>query len=393
MLPKNKAPSRYIAPILVVGVAIAGAAFAGTTPGTTSLSSTAATTVTVVDGPVQGSLSSASAVATPTSAISKAVASASPQVVPNVPSIKVLGGVNISGGEFGKVPGRNGYDYSYPDTAEIDIYKKLGFKIIRIPFRWERLQPVLYGPLSAGDQAGLKKAVDYATSQGLTVVLDMHDYGARNVSGTRMSLGSGMLSESTLVDAWTKIASDYQGNTQVWLGLMNEPGGDMSDWWRIVQQLVIDLRGQRITNKVLVPGTSWTGAHSWLSSGNAVYAAKFMDPAANYAFEVHQYLDNDSSGTHANCSVGAGKRVDAVLNWAQQSGKKLFMGEMGAGPDSTCQAEYDGMIAKLNASPAVLGWTGWGGGKWWNTGYFLRLDPINGLATPHLQMLEKNLPK
>ena len=250
--------------------------------------------------------------------------------------LNLRGGANVSGGEFGKVPGRIGYDYDYPSAAEIDFFKQAGMEILRIPFRWERVQPSLYGVLSVGDRASLKKAVDYATSQGLTVVLDMHDYAERHSSASTTAesrVGSGDLPESALVDAWTKIGADYRDNPKVWLGLMNEPNGiAAADWWRTVQQVVVDLRGQHITNKLLVPGTSWTGAHSWISSGNSQYAAKLYDPLANYAFEVHQYLDSDSSGTHPTCSPGSNQRVDAVLDWAKHTQAKLFFGEIAAGP-------------------------------------------------------------
>lgn len=307
-------------------------------------------------------------------------------------------GVNVSGGEFGKVPGRLGYDYDYPNPKEIDYYKAQGFKILRIPFRWERLQPELYGPLSATDRASLKRAVDYATDQNLVVVLDMHDYAARRPSATATSkfhVGSTEVPASALTDAWVKIMGDYKEDRRVWLGLMNEPSGlSGSTWWPSVQELVLDLRKQRIGNKLLVPGVSWTGAHSWLKSGNAAYAESFRDPRNNFAFEVHQYLDSDSSGTHATCSPGSSARVDAVLSWAQQRGVTLFFGEIAAGPDPSCRPEYTAMLAKLNTSPVVLGWTAWGGGKWWNPSYMFRLAPVTpNTPTAHMQMLLDNLPR
>jgi endoglucanase len=60
-------------------------------------------------------------------------------------------GVNLAGAEFGKIPGRHATDYAYPSSALIDYYAQLGFNLIRVPFRWERLQPRLGAPL-AGDE-------------------------------------------------------------------------------------------------------------------------------------------------------------------------------------------------------------------------------------------------
>ena len=55
-------------------------------------------------------------------------------------------GVNMSGGEFGGVyPGELGVHYGYPTAKDLDYFKEQGLMLIRFPFRWERLQPELYG--------------------------------------------------------------------------------------------------------------------------------------------------------------------------------------------------------------------------------------------------------
>jgi endoglucanase len=96
----------------------------------------------------------------------------------------LFAGVNLAGGEFGKLPGTYGRDYTSPSPADVDYYVELGFNIIRLPFRWERLQPTLYAPFSVGDQALLAAVVDYAASRGLRVVLDTRNF----VTSTRLSL-------------------------------------------------------------------------------------------------------------------------------------------------------------------------------------------------------------
>ncbi|MEN2785583.1 glycoside hydrolase family 5 protein [Sphingomonas qilianensis] len=311
---------------------------------------------------------------------------------------KVLAGINISGGEFGSVPGKIYTQYIYPSAAEIDYFYGLGFKVIRIPFRWERLQPTLYGALSAVDRKALLNATNYATSKGMVVVLDMHDYAQRHATvgaTVNTKVGSATVTASALSNAWVQIAADYRDNPKVWLGLMNEPNGlPAADWWTSVQQVTTDLRAQRITNKLMVPGISWTGAHSWIKSGNAALAEKFIDPGNNFAFELHQYLDKDSSGTSATCTAGAANRVDAALAWAAAKKVKLFFGEIAAGgANAQCQIEYPAMLTKLNASGAVIGWTAWGAGKWWSPTYLFRLNQVTaGVPTPHMVLLQGNMP-
>lgn len=309
----------------------------------------------------------------------------------------ILRGINISGGEFagGGAPGRLGVQYTYPTKAEIDYYSSLGFTVIRVPFMWERLQPSLYGALSEQDRALLREVVDYATGKGMVVVLDMHNYARRATGanyGTVSLIGSAQVPVDALTDGWARIAADYRSNARVWLGLMNEPYGiSAAQWWPVAQQLVKDLRGQSINNTLLVPGTSWTGAHSWTSSGNAAAAEGFVDPINKSVFEVHQYLDADSSGKGPSCVTGSGARVAGVINWAKARGVKLFMGEMAASGEGACGVEYRDMLNRMESSGVFAGWTAWGGGTWWVANYPFRTLttawPDTSQTTPHLKYL------
>jgi endoglucanase len=91
----------------------------------------------------------------------------------------ILQGVNISGAEFNtqRVPGDVGFDYLYPSNYEINYFASKGMNVIRLPFSWERMQPSLNGPLDQGELWRMDPVVSYATSLGLSVVLDPHDYG------------------------------------------------------------------------------------------------------------------------------------------------------------------------------------------------------------------------
>ncbi len=62
-------------------------------------------------------------------------------------------GVNLAGAEFGEgsLPGTYGTHYTYPTHAEVDYFAAKGMDIIRLPFRWERVQNTQNGPLDAAD--------------------------------------------------------------------------------------------------------------------------------------------------------------------------------------------------------------------------------------------------
>ena len=57
----------------------------------------------------------------------------------------------------------------------------------------------------------------------------------------------------------------------------------------------------------------------------------------NFAFEVHQYLDADGSGTHpgaVSATIGV-ERLTAITQWAEATGNRLFLGEVGVTTDQT----------------------------------------------------------
>jgi endoglucanase len=91
------------------------------------------------------------------------------------------------------------------------------------------------------------------------------------------------------------------------------------DWMRVCNSVTAAIRAQGCTQQIQVPGISFTGAHSWISSGNGAAMLNYTDEINNSVFEVHQYLDPDSSGTTWTCTVGGGStRLDAFINWCDK---------------------------------------------------------------------------
>jgi endoglucanase len=88
-----------------------------------------------------------------------------------------LTGVNLAGAEFGGLNGVHGYQYIYPNEAEMQAFKALGMNVFRVPVRWERLQPALSGNLAAAEIARLDKVINFATALDISVIIDIHNYG------------------------------------------------------------------------------------------------------------------------------------------------------------------------------------------------------------------------
>jgi len=297
-------------------------------------------------------------------------------------------GVNISGAEFGPVPGKLDRDYAYPSDANIAYYRAHGFSVVRLPFKWERMQPDLYGNLDKaenhkGEFDRLKAVVTSITDRGMIAILDPHNYGNRVVDGVRYKIGSTSVPATALEDFWVRLADEYKANPRVWFNLMNEPTGISAADWKATAQSVTDaIRKAGAPNRLLVPGTNYTTAASWVSSGNAKQMESFVDPANNFAFDVHQYLDTDNSGTHGTCVTGAGsKRLDAFTVWAAATKTRGFLGEFAAG-DATvpgqeqCRAELAALLGHVEGHSAQwIGWSAWGGGSRWAPSYHFRLEP------------------
>src|SRR4051794_24677123 len=79
-------------------------------------------------------------------------------------------GVNIAGAEFGDVPGTREKHYTYNDEATFAYFAKKGFDVLRVPIKWERIQPTLGGPLNPGDLSALKKNIAWAKAHNTSVV-------------------------------------------------------------------------------------------------------------------------------------------------------------------------------------------------------------------------------
>ncbi len=302
-------------------------------------------------------------------------------------------GVNLSGGEFGS-GSRMNYDYTYPTHGELDYYASKGLDVVRLPVLWERLQPSQNGPLSSGDIGRIADVVHYADTKGIKVILDVHDYGY----GYGSLIGSSATPNASFADLWGKLAGQFATDSNVIFGLMNEPHTQNAAQWLDSANMAIDaIRRAGATQEVLVPGSYWDGAWSWVSSDNdTVMGNGIRDSAHNYAFEVHQYLDVDGSGTHASVvsdTIGV-ERLSAITAWAEATGNKLFLGEFGAGTDATSLSALDKMLGFMNAHQDVWqGATEWGGGPWWGN-YMYSVEPT-GLNTssvadkPQIAILSK----
>lgn len=303
-------------------------------------------------------------------------------------------GVNLSGGEFDDPQPDHrpvyGQKYIYPAPAEMDYFAGKGVNILRFPFHWADLQPALNGPLDPDVLGRIKEVVQEATSRGQVVLLDPHDY-ARYYGKL---VGSAEVPDAAFADFWGRVAAQFKDNPRVWLGLMNEPHDlPAPQWVSSANAAIAAIRRSGAKNLILVPGTAWTGAHSWVSSGNAAAVLGIRDPANHYVLEVHQYLDTDSSGTKpeaVSATIGS-ERLREFTAWCRLHHQRGFLGEFGAADNPMALAAADDMLGDMEANRDVwVGYAWWAAGPWWGD-YMFSLEPKNGKDRPQMAMLRPHL--
>lgn len=309
-------------------------------------------------------------------------------------SIPMMRGLNLAGGEFApeRAPGLMGRDYVYPNADVAAPFLKAGMDTVRLPVLWERIQPDPMSPLSDGEMQRVDASLD-ALKGFRAVIIDVHNYA--RYKGVRLDQDPS--GAAKLADLWTRLANRYKARPDIVFGIMNEPYDiEAGDWRGIVDPVVAAIRSTGAKNLLLISGTRWSGAHSWLSGGgdsNASAFADFADPGDHFLFELHQYLDADSSGSSPMCvdpSLVAGRLRD-VTRWLRERRVGAILGEFGAGTGAGCLAGLEAMLAYMDTNPDVWrGWTYWAGGEWWGD-YPLSIQPDARGEKPQMGVLTRHL--
>lgn len=320
-------------------------------------------------------------------------------------------GVNLAGMDFapGSIPGTPGTDYFYPTNQEVDYYRKKGMNTFRIPFLWERLQPIANDPLDQNELNRLTSIVDYITKQGGKAIIDPHNYARYH----NQVLGSDQAPVSYFQDFWSKLANrqSFKSNPNVVFALMNEPNQmPTKDWLSAANAGIAGIRSTGANNLILVPGNGWTGAHSWNQNWYNGANSEIMVPSAdpkkgvydkgnNFAYDIHQYLDADYSGRGSACiPFNASQMMDPFTIWARQNKVKGIVTEFGSADNSNCLTQLDSMLNYMKQNNDVYsGYTYWAGGPaWYNKeakqDYPYSIEPIdlsNPIDKPQMNVIQK----
>lgn len=311
----------------------------------------------------------------------------------------ILYGVNMDGlgqgGHILKSHGTYGHDYPYPGKQLIQHFGDIGCRVMRLTIRHLRLQHQLGWPLDDADIGHVKQAVADAYESGQQVLIEPHDFG-RYYDGTAVrALGDSVYSRDKFADFWQKMALTFKGNPGVWgLELTNEPyglPGGSAGWVESCQACVTAIRQVDEDVRIVIPGYDWGNANKWLSASAGL--ALLEDPSNNLVFDAHDYLDPNMRGEYNSGmspeDIGV-QRFSPFVSWLRQHNLKGIVGETGCPATSDWLLRMRNLLDYLSTCgdviEAVLMWCA---GPWWPGNYPLKLNPINGVDRPQIELMRE----
>lgn len=320
-------------------------------------------------------------------------------------------GVNIAGAEFGEVPGKRHTNYTYNNEETFKYFAQKGFDVLRIPVKWERLQPELGKELNAAELGELKKNIAWAKAHGTTVIIDIHNYCryAIKIDGKYKSCvidnevdGEVRVKTSDLADLWVRLSTEFKNETAVYgYGLMNEPHGmGKADWKAISNAVVKAIRDNGDKKLLFIGGGHWSNSSGWEKHNGPT--SWINDPENNFMYEAHCYFDSDKSGAYkksyekelagnAKLPMLGRERVAGFIEWCQKNNVRGFLGEFAVPRDDPRWNEVlENFMLALDE--AKMGATYWAAGTYWGE-YPMTVHPTDKFTTdrPQMQVLLKHL--
>lgn len=299
----------------------------------------------------------------------------------------------------------SGTHYLFVSNMTVDKLIAAGMNAFRVVFAWEALQPSEYADITKLVGAyqiyrdKLFSLVDYITSKGCTVILDIHgdkDAGFAAYRGSRVggSTPTGQLVEDLLENVWWQLATKYKTNTRVFFGITNEPHDiTPSAWFKCAQKVINGIRNAGNTQKIVMPGVDWDGAGTWAAHNASAW--NLTDPANNLAVQVHLYFDANSGGgdtTIASRTIGV-ERLKGVTEWARSKKLEVILGEVGlSAANAQGEITWENTLAYINANKDVIGgflWWATGEPAWWGNYQFTLLNS-SGAPSAQLKMLTES---
>ena len=304
-------------------------------------------------------------------------------------------GINLCGAEFGaqNLPGIINHDYTYPTENDIRYFVHKGFKLIALPFRWERIQHQPFAELDKAELQQIAKFINTCYMYNVQVSLTMQNFAAYKNQNTELLLGSSQLSYKAFKDVWKKIAASLINFPNIYAyDIMNEPRKIFGNaWFKAAEHAILGIREVDTATTIIIDGENSSFAYDWKFDNNKL--RKLKDPYNKLVYDAHCYFDFDHSGrydTKYDRKIDPDMGVLSVkpfIDWLKKYKKKGIIGEFGVpASDARWLVVMDNFLAYINKEGVPANY--WAAGAWWHD-YDLSVHPKNGNDKPQMRVLEK----
>jgi len=265
-----------------------------------------------------------------------------------------------------------GYDPVWQDPAnarfqpsDFKLIHDAGFQNVRIV-----LQSFAFiddqGRLDPAWLATLDKMVKAALDQGLTVILDEHDFliCAKDIETCKTKLHA----------FWSQIAPHYKNaSNRLVFELLNEPNGALTDeiWNGLMHETLALVRATNPERNVIIGAGHWNGIESLpaltlpendrhiIVTFHYYRPMTFTHQGAPWADKDIQALSNVTWGTEADYAE-LNKDFDTVKAWSVSADRPVFLGEFGAYEHAPTadRLKWDAAVARA-AEARGFSWCYW----------------------------------
>jgi aryl-phospho-beta-D-glucosidase BglC (GH1 family) len=311
----------------------------------------------------------------------------------------------------------------FPTTGDWNYLQGKGFNTVRLTVAWENIQPTLASALDSTFLTAIQNALSNAASRGMTVVVDIQNYGhyvtsagwTSGMSGGNFgnactycfAIGSVTVPISDFTDLWTRLATALAGTPG--LGayeLMNEPSGlpSVTTWPIAAQDAINAIRAIDARTPIWVAGdgTAYSAGFTtarWsppaVTGTNLVYTAHTYFDAGEGQSGGGTYSNLTTTGTYAAYSIDnyTGVRsIQSFLGWLKMNAYRGVVGEFGI-PNSSANNNAQWFPTQLHVMSnlvqyGVPGVQTFYGANSAGAGSNLYYNPVSGVDDPRLlQML------
>lgn len=265
-----------------------------------------------------------------------------------------------------------GYDPLWTDpakarftTADFKLIHDAGFSTVRVVLQ-------SFDHMDAADKldpqwlATLDTMVQAALGDGLTVILDEHDYEL---------CGKDVVTCRTKLDAfWSQVAPHFKdAPNRVIFELLNEPHGAMTvDLWNAqLRETLAIVRATNPTRNVIIGPDNWNGLEDLpkldlpaddqhiIVTFHYYHPMTFTHQGATWVSEDIQKLSNVPWGSEADIAL-LDKEFDIVKAWSEAQHRPIFLGEFGAYDKAPMEyrVKWDSAVARA-AEARGFPWAYW----------------------------------